>query len=64
MAERIVTCRMIDRWGRRCTGSWAIVGQSPTVAEDGEALICIRRYSAVIRTVHKAQANIAQRKDS
>ncbi|WP_328620702.1 hypothetical protein [Streptomyces sp. NBC_00354] len=56
MAERIVTCRMTDRWGHRCTGE--------AIDPDGEALICIRHYGAAIRTVREAQANAPKQHNS
>ncbi|MFF4847977.1 hypothetical protein [Streptomyces sp. NPDC001194] len=52
MAERIVTCRMTDRWGNRCTGE--------AIDPDGEALICIRHYAAAVRTIEAAKANLAR----
>ncbi|MEU3667560.1 hypothetical protein [Streptomyces virginiae] len=52
MADRIVTCRMTDRWGNRCTGE--------AIDPDGEALICIRHYAAAVRTVSAAQANVTR----
>lgn len=48
MPDRIVTCRMTDRRGNRCTGE--------AIDPSGEVLICIRHYSAALRTVREAQA--------
>lgn len=56
MAERIVTCRMTDRWGNRCTGE--------AIDPDGEALICIRHYAAAARTVEAAKANLTRMQSS
>lgn len=52
MAERIVTCRMTDRRGNRCTGE--------AIDPGGEALICIRHYAAAVRTVEAARANLTR----
>lgn len=52
MPERIVTCRMTDMRGNRCTAE--------AIDPAGEALICIRHYAAAVRTVSTAQANLTR----
>ncbi|GAA2972218.1 hypothetical protein [Streptomyces enissocaesilis] len=52
MPDRIVTCRMTNRHGNRCTAE--------AIDPNGEVLICIRHYVAVCRTVREAQARVAR----
>ncbi|WP_107416734.1 hypothetical protein [Streptomyces sp. CC53] len=47
MAERVVTCRMTNSRGDRCTAE--------ALVPDGEALICARHAAEVMRTVNSAQ---------
>ncbi|MEV6571844.1 hypothetical protein [Streptomyces sp. NPDC051577] len=56
MPDRIVTCRMTDFRGNRCTAE--------AIDPAGEALICIRHYAAATRTVREAQANMASNRAS
>ncbi len=48
MAERIVTCRMTNFRGDRCTAE--------ALVPDGEALICARHAAEVMRTISEARA--------
>ncbi|MET9516411.1 hypothetical protein [Streptomyces sp. NPDC002994] len=52
MPDRIVTCRMTNRYGDRCTAE--------AIDPNGEVLICIRHYAAAGRTVREAQARAAR----
>ncbi|MGW1892122.1 hypothetical protein ACWCP6_17960 [Streptomyces sp. NPDC002004] len=53
MAERIVTCRMTNRYGNRCTAE--------AITPDGEAVICARHAAEVMRTVSTVAAKSRQR---
>lgn len=48
MVERVVTCRMTNRYGNRCTAE--------AIDPNGEAVICVRHAAEVMRTVSTAQA--------
>ncbi|MET9506897.1 hypothetical protein ABZX62_00165 [Streptomyces flavidovirens] len=53
MPDRIVTCRMTNRHGNRCTAE--------AIDPNGEVLICIRHYAAAGRTVKAAQQAAASK---
>jgi hypothetical protein len=56
MADRVVTCRMTNRYGNRCTAE--------ALDPNGEAVVCARHAAAVMRTVAAAQANLPQQRRS
>ncbi|MFF7200495.1 hypothetical protein [Streptomyces sp. NPDC008141] len=53
MPERIVTCRMTNRLGNRCTAE--------AIDPGGEAVICVRHAAEVMRTLALAEKKAATR---
>ncbi|MFD5425232.1 hypothetical protein [Streptomyces sp. NPDC127084] len=47
MPERVVTCRMTNRYGNRCTAE--------ALDPEGEAIICARHAAEVMRTINTAE---------
>lgn len=54
--ERVVTCRMTNRYGNRCTAE--------ALDPNGEAVVCARHAAEVMRTVSEAQAKTPETRRS